>query len=143
MFREIEKKDLEGLIEIYIEAFNREPWNDNWTIETAAKRLENMMNDSGFYGITLVEEEIIYGFILGHEEQFYDGVIFNIKEFCTNSKKQGNGYGEKLLLELEKRLHGKGIKEIILMTTRDDKAEGFYKRRGYKSHSNLVMMGKN
>ncbi|MGL5648374.1 MAG: GNAT family N-acetyltransferase [Clostridium sp.] len=142
MIKEVKKEDLNEMVEVYIKAFNNEPWNDEWTTETATKRLFNMMNDSGFYGIKIVEDKKIYGFILGHEEIFYNGKMFSIKEFCTDSNIQGKGYGQKLILELEERVKEKGIKEIILMTTRDEKAEGFYLRRGYEVHDGLVMMGK-
>ncbi|MGL4847605.1 MAG: GNAT family N-acetyltransferase [Clostridium sp.] len=142
MIKEIKKDDLKEMVEIYIEAFNNEPWNDEWTVETATERLNNMMNDSGVYGIKVIEDNKICGFILGHEEVFYNGKMFNIKEFCTDRNQQGKGYGQKLILELEKRLEERKIKEIILMTTRDEKAEGFYNRRGYKVHEGLVMMGK-
>lgn len=142
MIKEIKREDLKEMVNIYIDAFNNEPWNDKWTVETATERLTNMISDSGFYGIKIIKENIMCGFILGHEEIFYDGKMFNIKEFCTSRKVQGTGCGKELLLELEKRVKAKGVKEIILMTTSDDKAEGFYVRRGYETSKGLVMMGK-
>ncbi|MGL5480067.1 MAG: GNAT family N-acetyltransferase, partial [Clostridium sp.] len=59
MFKEIKREDLNELVDIYIEAFNGEPWNDNWTYETASKRLENMLDDSGFYGLKLIKDNEI------------------------------------------------------------------------------------
>lgn len=143
MFKEIVKEDLENMVDIYVKAFNNEPWNDEWTLDTATIRLKNMMDDSGFYGIKILKDNKIKGFILGHEEQYYNGIIFNIKEFCVSKTVQGQNMGSRLINEMEYRLKNKGIKEIILMTTRDDRAEGFYLRRGYKSSANLIIMGKN
>lgn len=142
MIENIKREDLNEMVNIYIDAFNNEPWNDQWTNKTARERLNNMINDSGFYGIKIKRGNDICGFILGHEEVFYDRKIFNIKEFCTNRKYQGNGYGKKLILEMEKKIKGKGIEKIMLMTIRDIKAEGFYLRRGYQTYEELVIMGK-
>lgn len=142
MFKEIKREDLNELVDIYIEAFNGEPWNDNWTYETASKRLENMLDDSGFYGLKLIKDNEIVAFILGHEEQYYDGIMFNIKEFCVRKSIHGNNVGSKLLEEFEENLKERGVKEIVLMTKRHDKAEGFYSRRGYKTLEHLIFMSK-
>ncbi|MGV3026977.1 N-acetyltransferase family protein [Clostridium thermobutyricum] len=142
-YREIHIEDIKELVEIYIEAFNAPPWNDKWTIETASKRLSQMIKSEGFYGIIAEESNIIYGLILGHEEQFYDGVLFNIKEFCVRSKLKGQGLGSKIFNEFEKRLYNKGINEIILFTCKSNETLEFYKKRGLKEYKNLVIMGKN
>lgn len=102
-----------------------------------------MIKSEGFYGIIAEESNIIYGLILGHEEQFYDGVLFNIKEFCVISKLKGQGLGSKIFNEFEKRLYNKGINEIILFTCKSNETLEFYKKRGLKEYKNLVIMGKN
>lgn len=52
--------------------------------------------------------------ILGSEEQFFDGVTFNIKEFCVNNKMRNRGIGTKIFEEFEKQLKEKQIKLKIL-----------------------------
>ncbi|MCL1632814.1 GNAT family N-acetyltransferase [Sporolactobacillus sp. CPB3-1] len=79
---------------------------------------------------------------MGGEEQFYDGVLFMIKEFCVDRELRHAGIGTSLLNECEKRLKEKGIKDIILFTSRNDGTEGFYQRRGFHSIDGMVMMGK-
>ena len=68
---------------MYVETFNAPPWNDAWTEETAGKRLGQMAAAETFYGICAFEEEVLCGMVLGFSEQFYDGVLFEIKEFCV------------------------------------------------------------
>lgn len=42
---------------MYIETFNSPPWNDEWTIENASKRLHQMIHCEDFYGIKAYQEE--------------------------------------------------------------------------------------
>lgn len=141
-FEEITLKDINELAKIYVDTFNSSPWNDEWSIETASKRLKQMINCEGFYGIMAYEEGILCGMILGSEEQFYNGIMFNIKEFCVKNELRNKGIGSKILIEFEKRLKNKDITEVVLFTSRDDGTEGFYQRRGLKSYNSMVMMGK-
>ena len=142
-YKEFTREDLEKVVHSYIKAFNKEPWNDKWTYETAFKRLSMTMNTQGFYGLIASENNEFLGAIIGNEEIYYDGINFNIKEFWTNYEVESRGIGSKLLEELTKRLNEKDIRNITLFTTRDDKAEGFYERRGFKTINSIVYMQKN
>ena len=142
IYLELEEKHLPALAELYVEAFNAPPWNDQWTVESAAKRLSQMMNCEGFYGLVSVEDDRICGMILGNHEIFYDCTHFNIKEFCVDIKLRGAGVGTKLLDEFLSRLKERGIDEAILFTSRTDGTEGFYHKRGFRSFNSMVMMGK-
>lgn len=141
-FREMKKEDIKAIVEIYIKTFNSPPWNDKWTSETASKRLTQMMDCPGAYGILAYEEDLIIGMILGAEEQYYNGVMFNIKEFCVRNDIRSKGIGTRILNEFEIHLREKGISEIILLTARGDKTEGFYKKRGFLEHDEIIMMNR-
>jgi len=141
-FEKINLLDIAKLVAMYVETFNSPPWNDEWTIETASKRLHQMINCEGFYGLKAYQDEELCGMILGSEEQFFDGVTFNIKEFCVNNKMRNRGIGIKIFEEFEKQLREKQITKIFLLTSRDDGTEGFYKKRGLESYDGMVVMGK-
>lgn len=100
------------------------------------------MNCEGTYGLIAYEDDLICGMILGCEEQFYNGTMFNIKEFCVRNDLRNKGVGTKILEEFEKCLRDKGIREIILFTSRDDGTELFYRKRGLQSYNGMVMMDK-
>ena len=127
---------------MYIDTFNSEPWNDKWTIETAEKRLGQMINVEDFYAISAYKQGELCGMILGSKEQFYDGVMFNIKEFCVKNGMRGQGIGSDIFKEFQKRLKAFGVKEIILFTSRGDYTEHFYQNHGLESYNGLVFMGK-
>ena len=141
-FEEISLLDVNELSSMYVETFNSPPWNDEWSRETASIRLRQMINCEGFFGIKAYQDDVLCGMILGNQEQFYNGIMFNIKEFCVKNKMRNNGIGTKILAEFEKELRNKGITEIVLFTSRNDGTEGFYHKRGLKSYNSMVMMGK-
>lgn len=141
-YRELTKEHIDEIAEIYVRAFNSEPWNDEWTVETAAKRISQMINCEGFDGLVACEDEKILAMILGNHEYYYNGMHFQIKEFCVDLNLRGKGIGVKLIEEFTNRLKSKGIDQIILFTARGDKTEGFYKKHGFKNFEEMIMMGK-
>lgn len=141
-YDEITKDDITEISKMYVESFNAEPWNDKWTEEVASKRLLKMLSYDGAYGIVCRENDNIVGMILGHDEYYYNGLHFEIKEFCTRRDIQGKGIGKKLLKYFENKLKDKGIDNIFLLTCANDRTEGFYKKNQYKTLDNMIMMSK-
>lgn len=141
-YKELTKEHIKEISKIYVNAFNSEPWNDKWTIESASKRISQMINCEGFYGLVVYEDEKLIGMILGSHEYYYDAMIFQIKEFCVDLNVKGTGIGSKLLDEFVERLKAKGINRIVLLTLRNPKTEGFYKRHEFESFDDIVMMEK-
>ena len=141
-YKEIKLENLSEITEIYMETFNAEPWNDNWTIETASKRLHQIITTEDFYGICAYNNGEICGLILGNMEQFYDGIMFNIKEFVVRNNMRGHGLGSKIFKEFETRLKNLGISEIILLTIRGKYTEHFYHNQGVKTCNDLIFMKK-
>lgn len=141
-YKEMNLENLDEIVDMYIESFNCEPWNDKWTKETAYKRLHAMINVEDFYGICAYKDEVMCGMILGCKEQYYNGIMFNLREFCVRNSLRGSGIGQKMIDELENRLKIQGVTEMILYTIKDDKTEGFYKKCGYKTYNSMTVMGK-
>lgn len=141
-YKEISINDIDNLINMYIETFNSEPWNDNWTIKTAKKRLHQMINSEDFFGVSAYKDDELCGMILGNKEQFYDGLMFNIKEFCIKNDMRGQGVGSKIFNDFLIMLKNKGIDKVILLTTRGHFTEHFYNKFGLKTYEDLIFMGK-
>lgn len=141
-YEEISIVHINDLAKMYVDTFNSEPWNDKWTIETAEKRLRQMINVEDFYGISAYKQGELCGMILGSKEQFYDGVMFNIKEFCVRNGMRGQGIGSEIFEEFQRKLKVSGVTEIILFTSKGDYTEHFYHNHGLESYNGLVFMGK-
>lgn len=138
----LEQEHIVELIDLYIESFNAPPWNDKWTPETVFNRLSQMMNCEGAYGLVAYKDEEVVGMILGNHEYYYDGMQFQIKEFCVSHSLKGAGIGSQLFDEFIRRLKEKGIGEVILLTSKTEKTEGFYKKRGFDSSDDMVIMAR-
>ncbi len=142
IFKEIDISFLNDLVEVFIEAFNSEPWNDEWTIDSASKRLQQMIRCDGFYGLAAYSEDKLVGLILGNCEYYYDGIDFVVKEFCVDKNIKGKGIGSILLDEFTSRLKDKEIRRIILNTCRGEATEGFYIRKGFNTIEDMICMSK-
>ena len=57
-YRKITIEDLSELAKIYAETFNSDPWYDKWTQKTAEKRLAQMINNGGFFGIGVRDQQV-------------------------------------------------------------------------------------
>ena len=141
-FKEMNLNDLDEMVAMYIETFNSEPWNDEWTYETAYKRLHAMINVEDFYGICAYKDNTMCGMVLGCKEQYYNGIMFNLREFCVKNSLRGLGLGQTILKEFEKRLKKLGVTEMNLLTMKNAKTEGFYEKCEYKPYDFMIMMGK-
>lgn len=141
-YKKLTKEHIKEIAEIYVDAFNSQPWNDEWTINSASRRISQMINCEGFDGLVAYEDEKLIGMILGNYEYYYNGIHFNIKEFCVDFKLRGNGIGSRLIEEFITILKNNGINEIILVTSRTDGTEGFYQKHGFDVSEGMVVMGK-
>ena len=128
--------------ELFVSVFNAEPWNDEWTKETAQIRIENMMKTNTFIGKALYAGNDLKGLIWGQKKQHYNGMHFHIEEFCVKTPEQNKGFGSALLKALEGALSEIGVSNIYLITSKGDKTEGYYSKRGFVSSDNMVLMTK-
>lgn len=127
---------------LFKNVFNGEPWNDKWTLETASRRITDMMNTSTFLGMAIYMEKELAGIIFGQEEQWYNGLHFQIQEFCIDKKHQGKGLGSRLLDVFIEELGKKEIFQIYLHTSKGQSTEGFYRGRGFMTSEDMVLMYK-
>ena len=129
--------------ELFVSVFNSEPWNDSWTKETALIRIENMMRTNTFIGKAIYFEDNLKGIIWGQKEQYYNGMHFQIQEFCVKTGEQNKGYGSALLQALENELSEIGIVNIYLITSKGKKTEDYYSRRGFVTSDQMILMTNN
>lgn len=141
-FKEIDISYLNDLVKLFVDAFNSEPWNDKWTMDSASKRLNQMMNCEGFYGLAAYSEDKLIGLILGNHEYYYDGMDFVVKEFCVDRNIKGKGIGSILLEEFTRRLKDREIKRIVLNTCKGEATEGFYLKKGFRTIEDMIFMTK-
>ena len=140
MLRTVSEDELKEITEMFVTVFNKEPWNDKWTMETAGKRLLDIMKSPGFYGNAKYENDELVGFILGQKEQWFDGMHFQILELCTDIKYQGKGYGKEMLTGFMENLKAMDIKRVFLLTAKGIDAEKFYQKHGFDNNGDMIVM---
>lgn len=137
---EMTLENISSYAKVFIETFNCEPWNDSWTTETATMRLSGLMSSSTYFGLHLRDNDKIVGFILGQKEQFFDGIHFQIQEFCVIPTEQRKGYGTALLKELKEFLKESGVVSTYLITSKGERTEGYYQKQGFNTSEYMIVM---
>jgi GNAT superfamily N-acetyltransferase len=138
-----ERNDLLRCTNTFTNVFNQEPWNDEWSTETAFQYLLDYTNSSGFIGIIAEDREEVIGFVFGVRKRWWSGDEFFINEMCVSVEKQKTGVGSKLMKFLEKKLEFDGIENITLLTDRGIPAEIFYKKNGFTEVDRVMFLNKN
>ncbi|MFJ7746850.1 GNAT family N-acetyltransferase [Peribacillus sp. NPDC097295] len=134
--------DIEPCIELYIDVFNSEPWNERWTYSTTKERLTDFIHTPKYLGYLLYEENQLIGLVAGNGKKTDVGVTFYLAELCISNRIQGKGYGTILLRHLEKELKNKDIHSLYLLTAHGGVAETFYRKNGYEVHRDRMVLKK-
>ena len=140
-FKLLEENELIKCVETFINVFNDEPWNDEWTITKAQKYLLDFYNTPGFLGVLAVENNEVIGFIFGVHRTWWSGDEFYIHEMCVKSQLQNKGIGRLLLNYLNNTL-GDKISSVTLLTNRGIPAEIFYKKNGFEEIERMIFLRK-
>lgn len=134
---------LEECIDLFIDTFSREPWNDKYDSRGQVRDLFiNHMTNNYFLGyIGLIDNKVI-ALSLGMKKPWINGMEYYINEFCIRYELQGKGIGSLFLKDIEDLLSNEGVDGMILNTEREFPSCRFYKKNGFKILGDLVVMGK-
>ena len=141
-YEEMTENHLDELAQLYVETFNADPWNDEWTFETARKRLQQLLHSEDSFGLCVYQSGQLWGAVLGVLEQYFDGPMYNLHEYWVKNEMRGKGIGSKLFAEMEKRLRERDVKNIILITAKGDATEHFYHKQGMETAPDMVFLSK-
>jgi len=130
--RAYQSQDFECCVALFIEVFNAEPWNDEWTNSTATSFISDLTASPGFRGYVVLDEKVsVIGVILGRVKNWWRGREFFIDEFYVNSSEQGQGIGTHLLEFASESLVAEGIHNMTLLTEEHTPAYSFYQKQGF------------
>lgn len=135
-------KDFQACVELFINVFNQDPWNDRWEQDHAKDYLSDYIHTPGFIGVVAKEGSSIQGFIFGFRKRWWSGDEFYINEMCVDQALQRNGIGTELLNYLRDLLKGENISRITLLTDKGIIAEKFYEKNGFNEIERLIFMCK-
>lgn len=124
---------------LLVSVFNAEPWNANYTFDTAKKELAWTIGVPGFLGLMAFGDGV-EAFAVGYIEQDDEREIFCLKTLCVRPDAQGKGVGSRLMQLLKDKLGKMGVNFIYLTTHKETPAETFYKKIGYRVSNEDVIM---
>ena len=138
------EKNLNEILDLFIEVFEKEPWNDNWPSKEKAKNyLLDIINTPGFKGYLKFRENELIGVLFGNIVQWWQGDEFFIKEFFIKKSVQGKGIGSEMLNFLEDSLAQNNVETIILLTENNAPAVKFCEHKEFKMSSHTIFLYKN
>lgn len=117
---------------VYTTCFNAPPWEDNWAVEAASKRLETLLSFPNAVGVVAARSSHLVGLAIGHGEPWTDGLHFYLNELCIHPTEQRQGMGEALLNELMRELRARGVSSMFLFTEKSSLAESFFLEQGFE-----------
>lgn len=142
-FADMEMADIKEYAELFVSVFNAPPWNDGWTNLTARMRIGELLNTGNCVGKAAYENGQLIGIILGQKEHSYDGVHFQIQEFCVRTENQRSGCGTRLLAALKDELNALGVVNIYLITQSGESTESYFQKRGFTTSGQMIVMSEN
>lgn len=131
---------LDRCAEILVNAYNSEPWNDNWTKEKALEKLTCFYQSPKFHGWTAARGDELLGCCVGNIEPYYSGDYFYLKEMFVYHKFQKQGVGAQLLETIKSYLDTIDIQTIILFTSKDFFPFDFYLKSGFGEMEGMRML---
>ena len=139
---QISEEHLSECAGLYVRVFNSAPWNDQWTVESAYRRLRDIYLSPGFIGVLFLEDRRVKAAVMGNCEEWFEGRHFNLREMFVDTELQGKTIGSKILTELEIRLKELGVRTVILFTSKENRTNSFYRKNGFYELDSMAMMTK-
>ncbi|KST66823.1 hypothetical protein BC008_36505 [Mastigocoleus testarum BC008] len=145
---------LDACANLLVQVFNKEPWNESWSFDSARTLLWEIFHTPGFVGFVFCDRkkllqvdskmlqagQELLGFIAGYSEQSCNYRRFFLREICVRSDRQRQGIGKKLLRHLVETLSTMDINLIYLLTMKDGELKKFYTKNGFLDSPHMMLM---
>lgn len=124
---------------IYIEAYSKEPWNENREIDSVCSYIKRFLLGNMNFGWLLYEDNIAIGIILGSIIPAIDGDYFRIEDLCISPDKQNLGNGSEFLKLTSEKLLTYDIDSILLNTVKGFPSCKFYLKNDFNEISSSAL----
>lgn len=141
--KKLEDYMIDECIEVYIDTFSKEPWNDEYeSRQQVADLFNNHLKNNYFLGYVGIVNEKIVALSIGMKKPWIEGIEYYIDEFCVSYSMQGQGIGSEFLRKIEKMIKAEGVYGMLLNTEKEYPSYEFYRKNGFKRINDLVVLGK-
>ncbi len=134
---------LETCVDLFIEVFTKEPWNDVYeSREQVVAFFRSHMDNNYFIGYVLAEGDNVVALSLGMKKPWLKGMEYYIDQFCVRPDLQHKGIGTHFLTLIEHEIRREGMNTLILNTEQDFPSERFYLKNGFQFIESLNTLTK-
>ncbi len=139
----IKKEMLEECVDLYIETFTKEPWNDIYeSREQVVKFFNNHYYNNYFIGYVALLDDKMVALSIGMKKPWIKGFEYYIDEFCVSYEMQGRGIGSWFIKAIEEDIQKQGINGMMLNTEKDYPSRKFFEKNGFITLGDLIVLGK-
>ena len=139
----IKEEFIDKCVDLYIETFSKEPWNDVYeSREQVVKLFNNHLDNNYFVGYVAMLDEKVVALSIGMKKPWIEGFEYYIDEFCVSYEMQGKGIGSWFIKAIEADIKHREMDGMILNTEKDYPSRKFYEKNGFKMLGDLVVLGK-
>jgi aminoglycoside 6'-N-acetyltransferase I len=134
--------NIDEITELYIETYKQEPWNENWKREIARERIKDAVENNNAENYCINNDNRIIGVMFGRRNYYIDKKELYIDEYLIDYNNQRKGIGKYFLIKIETDLKQKNYSNIVLLTKKSFPSELFYKKNGFWTSPNMILMCK-
>src|SRR3712207_3133826 len=114
---------------LFMTAFNAEPWNDEYTLDTAKKQLAWHLEVPGCLGLVSVKDGIV-ALDVGYRETPDVQEVFHLSVFCLGPEVQRRRGASRLMHTLDELQRKAGVSSVCLGSRKAGPAEAFDEKHG-------------
>ena len=128
--RPCDKTDIPNAAQMFCRVYGEAPYNENWPLERAEKRISAYLSGSHARGFAMTVETQVVGYLFGRIITAVDCNTFYVDEIFVHPNYQRQGCGSMALSALPDELKKECICKIELHALEED--VNFYEKNGFK-----------
>lgn len=134
MVRPFKKTDLKNCVNLLIDVYYNDTWNNKWNEKTGTRYLDEISDLKRFVGFVYEDDKTgeIIGAVFANEQVWWSGDELYIYELFVSNKHHKEGIGKSLISALEDHIQEHNIECITLLTNNQTPAPNFYKHLGFE-----------
>jgi GNAT superfamily N-acetyltransferase len=136
-FRQLTPDDVQQGADIIVRVYAEAPWNEDWSVENAAARLNELATTPGCLAIGAFDGADFIGFAIAIPHTSVTGRGLYIAEIAILPQHQRKGIGTGLLERLEVWARDAGFFHVWLVSRRTGGVSAYYGRNGYEQSRTL------
>lgn len=126
------ENEIVRLIDLFIEVFQKKPYNEKWNKKATGKRLKQLYNEAKEFLLYAESQGRVVGLTACQKLTWPNGNHLIIEDLVVAKEYRGRGVGAALIIKLEKIAKKKGIPAIDILVNKKSLAMEFWKKQKYR-----------